>query len=53
MVTEMKEMLDAAYNESAMSQPCVYCWHNEFKNGRKCEELMGGLSTPMTALTEQ
>ncbi len=31
MVTEIKEMLDAAYNESAMSQASIYHWYNDFK----------------------
>ncbi len=42
MVTDMKKTLDAAYNESAMSQARVYWWYNEFKNGRKSVELIDG-----------
>ncbi len=33
MVTEMKEMLDAAYNGSAMSQASSCHWYNELNAG--------------------
>ncbi len=49
MVAEMKEMLDATYNESAKSQADAYRWYN---SGRSVE-LIGRLSAPTTALTEQ
>ncbi len=51
VITEMKEMLDAVYNESAMSEDSVYCWY-ELKNVRKGVELIGG-PAPMAALTKQ
>ncbi len=44
----MKEMLDAAYNKSAMLQASVHRWYNKFKSGRKSVELMGGPDTPTT-----
>ncbi len=53
MVTEMKKMLEAAYNDSAMSQTSVYHWPNMFKSGRKRGELMDGPGASMTVLTEQ
>ncbi len=34
MITEMKEMLNAANNESVMSQAGVYHWYNEFTEVR-------------------
>ncbi len=52
-LTETKNMLDATYNESVMSQASVCYSYNEFKSGRKNVELMGGPDTPTTALIEQ
>ncbi len=46
-------MLDAAYNESAMSQASAYHWYNKFKSSRKNAELMGRPGAPIKALTEQ
>ncbi len=51
-VAEMKEMLDAANNESAISPTSVYRWH-QFKSGRKNAELMGGHGALITTLTKQ
>ncbi len=48
MLTETKEMLDAAY-DSAMSQSSIHDWHDEFKSRRKSAEFMGGPDAPMTA----
>ncbi len=53
MITEIKEMLDAAYNESDISQASIYRWFNEFKSSSNSLELMGGLGTPTTVLAEQ
>ncbi len=53
MVTEMKEMLNAACNHSPMSQASVYYWYNELKSDRKSAELMGRPGAPTTVLTEQ
>ncbi len=36
-VTEMKEMLNATYNGSAVSKTSVYHWYNKFKSGRKIQ----------------
>ncbi len=41
MVSEMEEMLDAAY-ELAMLQTSVYHWYKEFKSGGKS----GGIDRP-------
>ncbi len=53
MVREMKEMLDAVYSESAMSQGSVYRWYNKFKSCRKSAEFIGEPDTPTTVLTKQ
>ncbi len=45
----MKEMLDAAHNQTVMSQASVYHWY-KFKSSGKKTELMGGPGTPMTTL---
>ncbi len=52
MVTGMKKMLDAAYNESAMPQATIYHWY-EFRSSRKSAELINGSDASTTALTEQ
>ncbi len=52
VVTETKEMLDVAYNESAMSEPSIYHRYNEFKSSRKNVEWMSRLSAPTVVLLE-
>ncbi len=52
MVTETKDMLDAAFNESTISQTNTYHWYNEFKNDWNDATLMGGSGTPTTVLTK-
>ncbi len=46
-------MLDADYNESAVTQAGLYLWYSEFISGKKSVELMGQLGAPTTALTKQ
>ncbi len=46
MVTQMKEMLDTAYSESAMSQASIYYQYSEFTGGRKSAELKGRSGAP-------
>ncbi len=53
MLAEMKEILDTAQNESAMSQANAYRWYNESNIGRKSTELMDGLGTRTIVLTKR
>ncbi len=52
-ITEMNEILDAAYNESAISQARIYHWYSKFKSGRKSVDLIMGRKPPTSALTKQ
>ncbi len=46
-------MLDAAYDESVMSQASVYRSYNETKRSRKSANLMSRPGAPTTVLTKR